>query len=56
MLKGKNLSTVLNNQLCKKNNADIFFLRNNADIINLYFLILNKRTLYFVQKQNILLY
>jgi len=39
MLNGKTLSTVLNNQLCNK--------KNYVDIINLYFLILNKRTLYF---------
>ena len=43
MLNGKTLYTTLNNQLCNK--------KNHAYIINLYFLILNKRTLYFDQKQ-----
>jgi len=46
MLNGKTLSTVLNNQLCKK--------INNVDIINLYFFILNKRTLYFDPKKHII--
>jgi len=43
ILNGKTLSTVLNNQLCNK--------KNYADIINLCFLILNKKKLYFEQKQ-----
>jgi len=48
MLNGKTLSIVLNNQLCNK--------KNNVDIINLYFLIVNKRTLYFEKKQKKMLY
>ena len=43
MLNDKSLSTVWNNQLCNK--------KNNTGIINLYFLILNKRTLYFEEKK-----
>jgi len=49
MLNGKTLSTVLNNKLSNT--------KNYVDIINLYFLILNKKTLYFERKkqQNVIL-
>jgi len=55
MFNSKTLSTVLNNQLCNKKKCWYFYFEaNNADIINLYFLILNKRTLYFDQKNTVL--